>query len=246
MNGTSLLNRLWLKEECFTWEITPEGDRLNHSWPLRKWWFYAFALLAVQLFIRLFCPDCLRIKKDCKGFWSHFIHMDTKIVTPLFNFLELLRCLWYKVCFFYHNWSCLLFNWEGTRFFWTGFWTVCCTGIALNTSVCASVFLLLLSKEVKRGFYFISLFLQPVTQVQSNLPEFERVPAKKSYRFLNEVWIQGEPTKETDDLALYFQKPVSCASHLQSILLLARCWGYSLKKSVDVVWVNLWLQLVEN
>lgn len=119
--------------------------------------------MAVQLLIRLFCPDCLRIKKEFKGFWSHFIHMDAKIITPVFNFLELLKCLWYKVCPFF-----IIIG------------LVCCSagkelsllnlvvGIALNfaASVCASVFLLLLSKEVKPGFCFISLVLQPVTQVQ--------------------------------------------------------------------------------
>lgn len=175
MNGTSLLNRLWLKGECFTWEITTEGGHLNHSWPLRKWSFYAFALLAVQLFIRLFCLDCLRIKKEFKSFWSHFIHMDVRIVTSLFNFLELLRCSWYKVCLFF-----LIIG------------LVCCSAgkglgllhwvvvIALNfsASVCASVSLLLLSKEVKRGFCFISLVLHAACyQVQSNLSEFERAPA---------------------------------------------------------------------
>lgn len=68
MNGTSLLNSLWLKGECFTWKRTTKGGRFNHSWPLRKWYFYAFAFLTVQLFIRPFCRDCLRIKEDFKDF----------------------------------------------------------------------------------------------------------------------------------------------------------------------------------
>lgn len=115
-----------------------------------------------QLFIKLFCPDCLRIKKEFKGFWSHFIHVNEKIVTPLFNLFELLRCLRYKHLsfFIYHNWSCLLFSWEGTRFIELGGWH--CFKLC---SFCVCIFLLLLSKEVKHGFCFISLVLQPVSEV---------------------------------------------------------------------------------
>lgn len=126
-----------------------------------------------QLFIKLFCPDCLRIKKEFNGFWSHFIHVDGKIVTSLFNSLELLRCLRYKHLsfFIYHNWSCLLFSWEGTRFVELGGWP--CFKLC---SFCVCIFLSLLSKEVKHGFCFSSS-TAACFRGQSNLSESERAPA---------------------------------------------------------------------
>lgn len=175
MNGTSLLNSLWLKGECFTWKRTTKGGRFNHSWPLRKWYFYAFAFLTVQLFIRPFCRDCLRIKEDFKDFghisftWMQKLLFLSWVPGNCWDVYDIKACP-----FFISSWCCLLFSWERTRFVRLD-GRHCFKFLSLRQYCASQPFYYCFLRSCSLGSYcLISLVLQPVSQVQSHFSETER------------------------------------------------------------------------